>query len=317
MKLKPLALLAAVAVLTLSIAPHAASAQAAKKRIGVAFYSQTIPLYVEMRAGMEAEAAKRGVDLEFQYSGPDALQQSNQIANFVTKKVDLILCSPFNKDALLNAYKGARAAGIPIISVANSLASTADEDAYVGSDWSKFGVMEMTAAIKAIGGKGPIALIEGPPPISFVFGWDQGVQSVLAKNPDVTVAAKLNGPLTIEAGVTEASNVLTAHPDVKAIVAVSDELAEGAAQALKERGIAPGKVFVAGWDGYPSVVAMIKNNGGIDYTISNRGYTWGVLAVDTAADWLAGKKPKSHTVENPTVEITKANVNKLTPDQIK
>lgn len=316
MKLKPLALLAAVAVLTLSVAPHTASAQA-KKRIGVAFYSQTIPLYVEMRAGMEAEAAKRGVDLEFQYSGPDALQQSNQIANFVTKKVDLILCSPFNKDALLNAYKGARAAGIPIISVANSLASTADEDAYVGSDWSKFGVMEMTAAIKAIGGKGPIALIEGPPPISFVYGWDQGVQSVLAKNPDVTVAAKLNGALTIEAGVTEASNILTAHPDVKAIVAVSDELAEGAAQALKERGIPPGKVFVAGWDGYPSVVAMIKNNSGIDYTISNRGYTWGVLAVDTAANWLAGKKPKTHAVENPTIEITHANVGKLSADQIK
>jgi ABC-type sugar transport system substrate-binding protein len=315
MKLKPLALIAAVAVLTLSIAPHAATAQA-KKRIGVAFYSQTIPLYVEMRAGMEAEAAKRGVDLEFQYSGPDAQQQSNQIANFVTKKVDLILCSPFDKNALLNAYKAARAAGVPVISVANSLASAPDEDAYVGSDWSKFGVLEMTAAIKAIGGKGPIGIIEGPPPISFVFGWDQGVQSVLAKNPNVTVAAKLNGALTIEAGLTEASNILTAHPDVKAIVAVSDELAEGAAQALKERGIAPGKVWVGGWDGYPQVVDMIKNNAGIDYTISNRGYTWGVLAIDTAADFLAGKKPKAHAVENPTIEITHANVNKLSAAEI-
>jgi ribose transport system substrate-binding protein len=316
MKLKPLALLAAVAVLTLSIAPHGATAQA-KKRIGVAFYSQTIPLYVEMRTGMEAEAAKRGVDLEFQYSGPDAQQQSNQIANFVTKKVDLILCSPFDKNALLNAYKAARAAGVPVISVANSLASSADEDAYVGSDWSKFGVLEMTAAIKAIGGKGPIALIEGPPPISFVYGWDQGVQSVLAKNPNVTVAAKLNGALTIEAGLTAASNILTAHPDVKAIVAVSDELAEGTAQALKERGIAPGKVWVGGWDGYPQVVDMIKSNAGIDYTISNRGYTWGVLAVDTAVDFLAGKKPKMHEVENPTVEITHANVNKLTAAEIR
>jgi ribose transport system substrate-binding protein len=310
MKPRVLALIAAVAVLTLSIAPHGATAQA-KKRIGVAFYSQTIPLYVEMRTGMEAEAAKRGVDLEFQYSGPDAQQQSNQIANFVTKKVDLILCSPFDKNALLNAYKAARAAGVPVISVANSIASTADEDAYVGSDWAKFGVLEMTAAVKAIGGKGTVGIIEGPPPISFVFGWDQGVQSVLAKNPGV-IPVKLNGGLTIEAGLTEASNILTAHPDVKAIVSVSDELAEGTAQALKERGIAPGKVWVGGWDGYPQVVDMIKNNAGIDYTISNRGYTWGVLAVDTAADFLAGKKPKTHEVENPTVEITHANVNKLT-----
>jgi ABC-type sugar transport system substrate-binding protein len=316
MNLKPLALLAAAALLTVAIAPHGANAQA-KKRVGVSFYSQTIPLYIEMRSGMEAEAAKRGLQLEFQYSGPDAQQQSNQIANFVTKKVDLILCSPFDPNALLNAYKAARSAGIPVISVANSLASAADEDAYVGSDWSKFGNMEMTAVAKAIGGKGPIGIIEGPPAISFVHGWDAGVMAVLAKNPGITVAAKLNGGLTIEAGLTEASNILTAHPDVKAIVAVSDELAEGTAQALKERGIAPGKVFVAGWDGYPQVVNMIKNGGGIDYTISNRGYTWGVLAIDTAADWLAGKKPKTHEVENPTVEVTRQNASKLTAAQLR
>jgi ABC-type sugar transport system substrate-binding protein len=315
MILRPLALLAAVAVLTLTIAPHGATAQA-KKRVGVSFYSQTIPLYIEMRKGMEAEAAKRGIDLEFQYSGLDAQNQSNQIANFVTTKVDLILCSPLDKNALINAYKAARAAGVPVISVANALADPTDEDAYVGSDWSKFGVREMTAVAKAIGGKGSIGIIEGPPTISYIYGWDQGVKSVLAKYPNITVANLVNGPPTIDGGLTAANNILTAHPDVTALVAVSDELAEGAAQALKERGVAPGKIFVAGWDGYPNVVDMIKNNAGIDYTIANKGYTWGVLAVDTAANWLGGKKPKSHEVENPTLEVTHQNAAKLTPEDI-
>jgi ABC-type sugar transport system substrate-binding protein len=62
---------------------------------------------------------------------------------------------------------------------------------------------------------------------------------------------------------------------------------------------------------------MIKSNAGIDYTIDNRGYTWGVLAVDTAADWLAGKKPKNHEVENPTIEVTHQNAGKLTPDALR
>jgi ribose transport system substrate-binding protein len=171
--------------------------------------------------------------------------------------------------------------------------------------------MEMTAALKAIGNSGPIGIIEGPPAIGFVYGWHQGAMDVLAKNPNVKVVADLNGPLTIDAGLTAASNILTAHPDVKAIVNVSDELAEGTAQALKERGIAPGTVYVAGWDGYPQVVDMIKSGGGIDYTIDNEGYNWGVLAVDTAANFLAGKKPASHTIENPTFEVTKSTVNKL------
>jgi ribose transport system substrate-binding protein len=312
MTLKPSAIVAslAVAALVATFATHA-GAQTARKKIGVAFYSQTIPLYVEMRRGMEAEAAKRNVDLQFQYSGPDAQQQSNQIANFVTTKVDLILCSPFDKNALINAYKAARTAGVPIISLANDISDPTAEDAFIGNDWAKFGRMEMNAAVKAIGGSGPIGIIEGPPAIGFVYGWHQGAMDVLSKYPNVKVVADLNGPLTIDAGLTAASNILTAHPDVKAIVNVSDELAQGTAQALKERGIAPGKIFVAGWDGYPAVIDMIKSGGGIDYTIDNEGYNWGVLAVDVAADYLAGKKPKSHAIDSPYFEVTKDTVNKL------
>jgi ribose transport system substrate-binding protein len=302
MTFKPSAIVAslAVAALVATFATHA-GAQTARKKIGVAFYSQTIPLYVEMRRGMEAEAAKRNVDLQFQYSGPDAQQQSNQIANFVTTKVDLILCSPFDKNALINAYKAARTAGVPIISLANDISDPTAEDAFIGNDWAKFGRMEMTAAVKAIGGSGPIGIIEGPPAIGFV----------LSKYPNVKVVADLNGPLTIDAGLTAASNILTAHPDVKAIVNVSDELAQGTAQALKERSIGPGKIFVAGWDGYPAVIDLIKTNGGIDYTIDNQGYAWGVLAVDVAADYLAGKKPKSKSIDSPYFEVTKETVNKM------
>ncbi len=309
MTLKPSAFFVLLALIASLTSP--AHAQAAHKRVGVAFYSQTIPLYVEMRKGMEAEAAKRNIDLEFQYSGPDAQQQSNQVANFVTKKVDLILCSPFDKNALINAYKAARAAGVPVISLANDIADMTAEDAFIGNDWSKFGRLEMTAAIKAIGGSGPIGIIEGPPAIGFVYGWHQGAMEILAKNPNVKVVADLNGPLTIDAGLTAASNILTAHPDVKAIVNVSDELAQGTAQALKERSVVPGKIYVAGWDGYPQVVQMIREGAGIDYTIDNEAYAWGVLAVDVAADFLAGKKPKSHTIENPTFEVTKETVNKI------
>jgi ABC-type sugar transport system substrate-binding protein len=310
-------LAALLLALAFTILPAASRAQTKHLRIGISLYSQTIPLYIEMRKGMEDEAAKRGIDLTFQYSGPDAQQQSDQIANFVTTKVDLILCSPFDKNALVNAYKQARAAGIPMISVANTIASPADEDAYIGYDLSKPGVLEMNAVAKGIQGSGPIGIIEGPPTIAFVYGWHQGVTRVLAANPNIKAVADINGALTRAAGLDAAANILTAHPDVKAIVAVSDELAEGAAQAIKERNIAPGKIFVAGYDGYPDVVQMIKTHGGIDYTLGLRGYTFGKIAIDTAADFLAGKKPKTHVIEPPTVEVTHDNVNSLTADDLR
>lgn len=288
-----------------------------KRHIAVSFYSQTIPLYVQMRQGVEAEAAKRGVDVVFQYSGPDAAQQSNQIANFVTTKADAIVCSPFDKNALINAYRGARKSGIPVISLANDIASPADEDAYVGFDLAKPGLLEATAAAKAIGGNGPIGIIEGPPTIAFVYGWHQGVSRALASYPNVKVVADLNVSLNRDAGLQAAANILTAHPDIKALVAVSDELAEGAAQAIKERGIAPGKIFVAGYDAYPDVVKMIKDHAGIDYTFATRGYTLGALAIDTAVDLLNGKKPKTHMIEPATTEVTHQNVNSLTADDLR
>ncbi len=316
--LRTTALLALLLALIIGFPSRPAVAQTAHKRIGVAFYSQVIPLYVDMRAGMEAEAAKRGIDLEFQYSGPDAQQQANQIANFVTKKVDLILCSPFDKNALINAYKAARAAGVPVISVANDISDQSEEDAFIGTDWSRFGRMEMSAVVKAVKASGPIGIIGGPPTIGFVYGWHQGAEQILTQNPNVKVVADLNGPLTIEAGLNEANNILTAHPDVKALVTNSDELAQGAAQALKEHGIKPGTIFVAGWDGYPQTITMIKTNAGIDYTIANGAYSWGALAIDTAADFLAGKKPKEKSVFKPTLyEVTHENVNSLTDAQLK
>jgi ABC-type sugar transport system substrate-binding protein len=52
----------------------------------------------------------------------------------------------------------------------------------------------------------------------------------------------------------------------------------------------PGTIFVAGWDA------------GIDYTIANGAFSWGALAVDTAADFLAGKKPKQKSVYKPSTK---------------
>ncbi len=68
MSFKLPALAAIAAIVALSIVPQHASAQAKRHKVGVSFYSQTIPLYVEMQQGMMAEAAKRNIDLEFQYS---------------------------------------------------------------------------------------------------------------------------------------------------------------------------------------------------------------------------------------------------------
>src|SRR5690625_5220135 len=107
------------------------------KRIGISFYTKTIPMYSQMEDGIKKEAKKLGVDVEFAYADNSAETQSNQINTFVTKDFDAILASPVDADALVPAYQQARDAEIPIISVGEKLAKEEDEDLYIGPDLVK------------------------------------------------------------------------------------------------------------------------------------------------------------------------------------
>lgn len=284
--------------------------------IGVSFYTNTIPLYAQIRQGMEQEAQAKGVQLLFSYANNDAATQSSQIADFVTKKVNLILCSPVSVTALVPAYDQARQAGIPVISVANKV-TDANEDAFIGQDWSFVGRAQVDDASKALNGQGSIALITGPPVIDFVSQSTQGVKDELGKNPGMKLVAQAVDPdLSQNGGLDQANNILTAHPSVKAILASTDDIALGVVQALKEHNIAPGKVFVAGLDGEPRAVDSIKNNQGLSFTISVKGVTWGKQSIDVAVDWLHGKKPTTHRVDSAYQIVDAANVASLTPDQL-
>jgi ABC-type sugar transport system substrate-binding protein len=279
-------------------------------RIGVAFYTKTIPLYAQMEEGMKAKAKEMGASIEFAYADNSAETQSNQINTFVTKGVDVILASPIDVDALVPAYQQARAADIPVISVGNKVADD-EEDAFVGPDLSELAEETMQATIDAIGGSGEILLLTGPPQIAFVqlqqVGWD----AVLAKNPDVTIADTLVVPdMTTGAAADVAASGLAANPDVDAVISSLDDVSLGAIEAAKTAKLDLADVFFAGWDGGPAALDAIRS-GDYDLTLSFRAKTWGATAIETAVDYANGKKPEGHYVDTPHVLIDQANIETL------
>jgi ribose transport system substrate-binding protein len=286
-------------------------------RIGVSFYSNVIPLYVEMEEGMRDKAEELGVELEFAYADNSAENQSNQINNFITTGVDLILASPVDAAALTPAYQQARAADIPVISVANKVANDADEDAYVGPDLVEQSARTLERVVEGMGGEGQLLLLSGPPQITFVqlqqAGWDQ----VLADNPGIEVVDTAVVPDLSTAGAVDATAAaLSANPGVTGILASIDDMALGAIQAADAAGIAPEDIYVAGWDGGPAAVEAIEA-GTYDLTLSQKPYTWGQIAVETAVDWLNGEKPDEHRVDTPDVFIDQENVSTLTEEEIR
>lgn len=275
-------------------------------RVGVSFYTKTIPMYVEMEQGMREKADELGIELEFAYADNSAETQSNQINTFVTKGVDLILASPVDAEALVPAYQQARAADIPVISVGNKI-DDAEEDAYVGPSLVALSQETMENTIEGMGGKGDLLLITGPPQIAFVQLQKQGWDAALAEHPEVNVVDTLVVPdMTTGAAVDIANSGFAANPNVDAVLSSLDDIALGALQAAQSRNLDMDKVFFAGWDGGPAALEAVES-GDYDMTLSMRGKTWGTIAIQTAADWADGKKPDGHFVDTPSVFITPEN----------
>jgi ribose transport system substrate-binding protein len=74
---------------------------------------------------------------------------------------------------------------------------------------------------------------------------------------DLVQVLQTNG-LTVKEAVDEANDLLTAHPDIKAIYGMYDEAATGAVKVLQTRGLV-GKIGVATADGSPTTVKLLKD----------------------------------------------------------
>lgn len=293
-----------------------AAAEGEPLTIGVSFYSQQIPLFVEMLEGVNDLAAEQGVEIIFADGGGSAEEQTNQIENMITSGVDAIIASPVDATAMVPAYQSAMTAGIPIFSAANKVADEF-ESGFVGPDLVSYATQTMDRLVECMGGEGELVLITGPPQISFVQLQQMGWDASLANHPDVKVVQTLvDEDLSTAKAVDLANAALTANPNVKGILSSTDNIGVGVVQAIKGQGIDPTTICTAGWDAQPNAVELVKE-GSYNLTLSYLGYKWGQVALETAIAAAQGTMPDSHYVVTDGLFVDSTNVNDLSPDQIK
>lgn len=286
-----------------------AAAKKDKYVIGVALASATQQFYVAMRKGVEAKAKELGnVELRIVQAEEDPVKQLNGIQDLVAQKVDGILVSPIDAQAAIPAYEAARAAKIPIFSIARAV-DPKYQDAFVGADWTKYGRIIAEAHVKALNGKGNIAMVKGPAGASFVQEMEKGFKEVVAKNPGVKIVAEGNSNLTADDAGRLAADLLTAHKDINAIFVQTDGQVPGVIKALEDRQLI-GKVFVSGFDGTPDEVNFIKA-GKLGFTVALKPTSWGAKGLEALVNHLKGTKAPT-LVEIDTLNIDKSNVEKIT-----
>ncbi|HQD15209.1 MAG TPA: substrate-binding domain-containing protein [Ottowia sp.] len=284
-----------------------ALAQTKTPTIGVSLASDLNPFYIAMKRGMQERAKELGVNVVFVTANEDVAKQVDGIRDLVARKVDGILASPIDSVAVGNAYTATEKAGIPIISIARHANSPA-QSAFVAMDEPKIGGDIATWIIKHINGKGKIAMVNGPAGAATFRAIASGMDAVLKANPNVSVVYRKDAALTREMGLKLAEDALVAHPDLVAIYAANDELALGAAQAVKAAGKSE-QIVITGMNGIPPALNAVKS-GALGMTVELNAAVWGKLGIDTMVNYLKGQKPTG-VVAAPYLLVDKTNVEQV------
>lgn len=282
--MKRIILSVALAASVLTGVPAAAQQ---KSTIGVALPEDDNPFYIGMLRGIRARAGELGMEVATVSSQSDKAKQINGVQDLVARGVKGILISPIDATAVNAAYDAAAAAKIPIVSVGRG-ATSPNQTVFVAMDEKQVGRDIANWTVQAIGAKGKIALLSGPPGASTFRNVLDGYNEVIAKASGISVAFNQGGALSRERGLKQAEDALVANPDLVAIYAANDDVALGASQAVAAAG-KKGKITITGMNGVPPGLRGVKE-GAIALTVELNPVTWGRLGVDVLTGYLKGEK---------------------------
>ena len=261
-----------------------------------------------LRNSMQKEMQKENVKGQMEDAKGDVSQQLSQVQSFISQGVDAIIVNPVDTNAVKPIVDLTSKAGVPLIFVNRRPATElTGKMAYVGSDSELAGRLQMEALAKRMDFKGNIGILLGDLANESTRERTKGVKAVVAKYPGLKVVQEQTAKFTRNDAVDVVSNWMTAGDDIQAIAANNDEMAIGALQALGKNDT---HILVAGVDGTPDAMQMIKN-GKMVATVFQDAKGQGEGAVQAAVKLAKGEEVKK-VIDIPFQLITKDNMAKFT-----
>jgi ribose transport system substrate-binding protein len=273
--------------------------QAKQFKVGVSMPETQNPFYVALGKSITQTFKENGIDANLLAANSDVNEQVSQINDLVAAKVDAILVSPLNTEGPAPALQKVHDAGIPIFMVARTLDPKYSGlwKSYVGFDYYKVGKQKGQWVADNLK-PGKIAMLLGPAGALVSVNMEKGFREVVEKAGFQVVWAQ-NSVQTRENGLKLAEDALVANKDLVAIYAMNDDLALGAAQAVKAAGQT---VATLGMNGAPPALAAV-HNGDMSMTILLDPVGWGKQAAQMVADYLLKKQEPSAFMEPFTPEV--------------
>ncbi|MBX6768836.1 MAG: ABC transporter substrate-binding protein, partial [Actinomadura rubrobrunea] len=279
---------------------------------GVASFSQSEkeanPFRIAETRSIKDEAAKLGISkLRVTNAQSQFSKQIADVQQLIAQGARLLVIAPLNSDGWEPVLRQAAAKKIPIITVDRKIHAKPCGDylTFIGSDFYQQGQRAADQMIKALGGKGKVAILLGAPGNNVTTDRTNGFKDrIKEKAPGIQISFEQTAEFTREKGQQVTEQLVQSNPDIDGIYAENDEMALGAVTALKGAGKQPGDIKIVSIDGTRGAVRAIVD-GWLQAVIESNP-RFGPLAFSTAQRFLEGH-PIPEKVVIQDREYTKEN----------
>ena len=280
----------------------------AEEQILASVPSLTFPFFVHMMNAFKAEIVKQGygvIESDGQVSSP---KQTADIEAAITQGVKGIAISPNEVDAMAPALQQAIDAGIPVVTIDRRVPSVEGILAHVGADNVKGGEAQGNLILSMFPDGATIINLQGQPGASPAIDRNKGLHNVLDGKDNYKIVFEQQAGFDRAKGLAVTEAALAGMADApKVIVAANDDMALGAMEAVKGRGLSG--IAIIGFDALPEALAQVRD-GGLTATIEQFPGQQSALGVQTLVAFLKdGTKPAEKVLLLTPVAVTKDNLN--------
>lgn len=296
-------------LLTMLLALVGVAAHAAGKTYVVGFAQDTLAndfRAAQVRQLAEAFARRPQINFVFSDGEGSTAKQMADIEEFIARRVDLLIVSPRDANALAPAIDRAAGRGIPVV-LLTRMANTERYTTFVAPDDRAIAREAARFIAGTLGRRGQVLVLQGVPTASTAMARTEGFAEGLKAFPGMKIAAVVPGNYLRADALKAMEDVLERGVEFDAIFAQSDSMASGARLALKKAGRDPAKIPIVGFDYIPESREAIRRGE------QRASFVYPTCAEETAkavADILNGAKvPKRILV--PSRLVTPANVDRV------
>ena len=261
----------------------------------------------------QRELAAQGIAVNIIWKGPlkedDREQQVQVVENFVGRRVSGIVLAPLDNKALVAPVETAVRGKIPVVIIDSGLASTL-QSSFVATDNREGGRIAARHLGKLLGGSGNVIMLRYAVGSNSTEEREAGFLEVMRTDyPAIKLlSTDQHAGATRDSAKRVAENLLSRFgASVTGIFAVNESAAAGMLLALRDAGLAGGKVKFVGFDSGETLNAGLLA-GDVQGLVVQNPMNMGYLGLKTIVAVLRGEKVPDR-IDTGVGFVTKENFN--------